>query len=381
MKLYDTNALMALINLPDEPFAIADVSLYELKKIKDERKYSDEAKYKARRALKLLYNNPDAYSTIENENWNLDCDITIIESAKNGKYDLVTNDLSCAVYARDVYGIDAEILTEEVNSYSGYLVNGSHEDLIENQYYIDLDDTEERGGIVLDTGVLRNGELISLKNYRPEFTSMVMGSIKPLDPTQLLAYDSIENNKITMLKGPAGTGKTLIAVAYAMQELQRGHISKIYFFTNALPAKDTYDIGALPGTKDEKLMDSSVGNMLGTKFGSKDLVYSMIDRETLEILPLNYIRGMSIPEGSLLIFDEAQNTSIPLMKLALQRVEEGCKVIIAGDIQTQVDKVNFEGTQNGMRRASEVLRGHSLYGEVELNTIHRSELAELAELM
>lgn len=67
------------------------------------------------------------------------------------------------------------------------------------------------------------------------------------------------------------------------------------------------------------------------------------------------------------------------MKLALQRIGEDSICIIDGDQKTQVDDVNFEGSNNGMRRLSKIFKGSSLYGEVELKKIHRSKLAELAE--
>lgn len=72
---------------------------------------------------------------------------------------------------------------------------------------------------------------------------------------------------------------------------------------------------------------------------------------------------------------------VSLMKLALQRIGEDSICIIDGDQKTQVDDVNFEGSNNGMRRLSKVFRGSALYGEVELRKIHRSKLAELAEKM
>jgi predicted ribonuclease YlaK len=76
---------------------------------------------------------------------------------------------------------------------------------------------------------------------------------------------------------------------------------------------------------------------------------------------------------------EAQNLDISLMKLALQRIGEDSICIIDGDQKTQVDDVNFEGSNNGMRRLSKIFKGSSLYGEIELKKIHRSKLAELAE--
>jgi predicted ribonuclease YlaK len=78
---------------------------------------------------------------------------------------------------------------------------------------------------------------------------------------------------------------------------------------------------------------------------------------------------------------ESQNTDIDLMKLVLQRTGDDCKVIIEGDYSTQVDSAYYAGVNNGMKRASEVFRGHNFYGEVTLPIIHRSKIAELAEKM
>lgn len=78
---------------------------------------------------------------------------------------------------------------------------------------------------------------------------------------------------------------------------------------------------------------------------------------------------------------EAQNMTIDLMKLALQRIGEDCICIIDGDDQCQVDDVQYANGNNGMKRASKVFRGSPIYGEVELQTIHRSEIGRMADLM
>lgn len=78
---------------------------------------------------------------------------------------------------------------------------------------------------------------------------------------------------------------------------------------------------------------------------------------------------------------EAQNLDIELLKLALQRVGEDSVVILDGDTKSQVDLIDYEGSRNGMRRASEVFRGTNIYGEIELKNIHRSRIAEIANLM
>jgi predicted ribonuclease YlaK len=78
---------------------------------------------------------------------------------------------------------------------------------------------------------------------------------------------------------------------------------------------------------------------------------------------------------------EAQNLSVNLMKLALQRIGEDSICIIDGDCKTQVDDIQYAGSNNGMRRVSKTFRGHGIYGEVELQNIHRSEIGRLAEMM
>lgn len=385
VKIYDTNALMVMSDVPSEPVTITDVSVYELENIKAKRFYDEETKYKARKAVNIIYNNKDKFEIIHasgDDRYNTPDERIIITCVERNAV-LVTNDKSMSLIA-DLYEVPYEMLKEEENKYTGYNVYdvGTEEEkilseLLNNQYYIICDDEDN----IHDIGVKRDDALVHLDGTKMQISTFQLGEIVPYDFSQVMAFDSVGHNQVTMLKGKAGTGKSLIALAYALKGIEKGTFNKIYFFTNAFEAKDTKDLGALPGSKDDKLLDTSVGNMLGSKFGSKDVVYNMIDDGTLEILPFNFIRGMSIPNGSILLIDEAQNTSISLMKLALQRVEDGCKVIINGDTETQVDRTSFNGSLNGMRRCSEVLRGWNNYGEVELSVIHRSELAELIDRM
>ena len=108
----------------------------------------------------------------------------------------------------------------------------------------------------------------------------------------------------------------------------------------------------------------------------------MIDSEKLVLLPLSDIRGYDTSGMNAGIYiSEAQNMDITLMKLALQRIGDDSICIIDGDDQTQVDDIAYAGANNGMRRLSKVFRDHDIYGEVELQQIHRSKIAELAQLM
>ena len=106
----------------------------------------------------------------------------------------------------------------------------------------------------------------------------------------------------------------------------------------------------------------------------------MIQEEKLVLLPLSDIRGFDTTGMRAGVYiSEAQNMSVSLMKLALQRIGEDSICVIDGDAKTQVDSIEFAGNNNGMRRASKVFRGNDIYGEVELQNIHRSKIAMLAE--
>lgn len=185
-----------------------------------------------------------------------------------------------------------------------------------------------------------------------------------------------------MIKGPAGSGKTFLSLAYLLNALERNKIDKIIVFCNTVATKNSAKLGFYPGTRDEKLLDSQIGNLLSSKLGDKMMVEKLIDENKLVLLPLSDIRGYDTTGMRAGIYiSEAQNMDIGLMKLSLQRIGEDSICIIDGDLKTQVDDINFSGLNNGMRRASEILRNNDIYGEVELKQIHRSKIAELAEQM
>jgi len=198
----------------------------------------------------------------------------------------------------------------------------------------------------------------------------------------MLAADSLANNKITMLKGFAGSGKTYLSLGFLLHKLEKGKIDKIIVFCNTVATKNSAKLGFYPGTRDEKLLDSQIGNLLSSKFGGKIEVERMIQEEKLVLLPLSDIRGYDTTGMKAGIYiSEAQNLDISLMKLTLQRIGEDSICIIDGDCKTQVDDIAFSGSNNGMRRASKVFRGADMYGEVELKNIHRSKIARIAENM
>lgn len=214
------------------------------------------------------------------------------------------------------------------------------------------------------------------------FESKMLGKIKPYDVYQHIAMDSLKNNKITMLRGAAGTGKSYLAMGYLFDLLEHNRIDKIIVFCNTVATAGSAKLGYYPGTRLEKLLDSQIGNFLSSKIGDRTEVEKLNAENKLLILPMSDIRGYDTTGMNAGIYiTEAQNLDIELMRLALQRIGEDSICILDGDSEAQVDLSIYAGDRNGMRRVSEVFRNEDIYGEVTLKQIHRSRIAELAQKM
>lgn len=183
----------------------------------------------------------------------------------------------------------------------------------------------------------------------------------------MLLCDALAHNQINMVRGPAGSGKTYLSLGFLFYQLEQNKIDKIIVFCNTVATKDSAKLGFYPGSRDDKLLDSQIGNLLASKLSSKLEVERLIQEEKLLLLPLSDIRGYDTTGMRAGVYiSEAQNMSISLMKLALQRIGKDSICIIDGDDKTQVDCIEFAGNNNGLRRASKVFRGSEIYGEIQL---------------
>lgn len=212
--------------------------------------------------------------------------------------------------------------------------------------------------------------------------SKMFGKIIPKnnDVYQQIALDSLANNQITMLRGPAGSGKSYLAFGYMFSLLEKGKIDKIIVFCNTVATRGSAKLGFYPGSRTEKLLDSQIGNLLESKIGDRMIVEKLISEGQLVLLPMSDIRGYDTTGMNAAIYiSEAQNLDIELMRLALQRIGEDSICIIDGDSETQVDMNLYSGHNNGMKRVSRVFRGANFYGEVTLKNIYRSKIAKLAQ--
>jgi predicted ribonuclease YlaK len=213
---------------------------------------------------------------------------------------------------------------------------------------------------------------IKIKNYVYE--------VVPRDIYQACAIKSLKEDEFTVITGPAGTGKTLLSLGYCLERMNKTG-AVIHIFVNPVKTRDTQDLGYYPGSKDEKLLSNFIGGILSNKIGDITEVERLISQGGLRIYPFSDIRGVEIKSGDIMYITEAQNLSIDLIKLAIQRCADGSKLIIEGDVEAQVDKKSFEGYNNGLQRVIDVFTGTDCcdFGYINLPIIYRSRMAKKAE--
>ena len=176
--------------------------------------------------------------------------------------------------------------------------------------------------------------------------------IKPKTLGQKRYVDAIKKNTVTLGIGPAGTGKTYLAVAAAVAAFREGQINRIILTRPAVEAGER--LGFLPGDLQSKVdpylrpLYDALFEMLGAETYQKYL-----ERGSIEVAPLAYMRGRTL-DDSFIILDEAQNTSREQMKMFLTRLGFGSKIVITGDI-TQIDLPR--DTVSGLKEAMRVLDG------------------------
>lgn len=408
-KFYDTCSLLLAGESAfqeDDVFLVSSITIRELERIKTASNKDENIKYAARQLVHLFERYPERYELVihrrdvEDLITSADLDITddtriladAIDYNIGSRVQFITNDLALKAIAR-LYFPEEQLssIKEEDDEYFGYrdIVMNDQEmaDFYSMLKYPDLKINEylnvrNLNGDIVDT-LCWNGTSFRALKYQ-SFNSHWLGQVRPMqgDIYQAMLADSLLNNKITMAKGPAGSGKTFLSLAFLLSQLDKNKISKIVVFCNTVATKNSAKLGFYPGSRDEKLLDSQIGNLLASKLGGKIAVEQMINDEQLILLPMSDIRGYDTTGMNAGIYiSEAQNLDVSLMKLALQRIGNDSVCIIDGDERAQVDLIDYEGSNNGMRRASKIFRGHDIYGEVTLKKVHRSKIAEIAEGM
>lgn len=202
---------------------------------------------------------------------------------------------------------------------------------------------------------VNNNSEIQDKNPSLKNSDIVLHSAKGLirakTPNQFEYYRAVQENDIVFAIGPAGTGKTYLAVAMAIASLRRNEVSKIVISRPAVEAGES--LGFLPGDLKEKIdpylkpLTDALSEML-----TPEKYYSMLDKEIIEVTPLAYMRGRTL-NYSFIILDEAQNATITQMKMFLTRLGVHSKAIVTGDI-TQIDLP--DNSKSGLINANQILQ-------------------------
>ncbi|WP_122035755.1 PhoH family protein [Aliivibrio sp. EL58] len=205
---------------------------------------------------------------------------------------------------------------------------------------------------VKESGILEQekSEVSTIPHGKEIFIKTKKGLIKPRTENQAQYVTNIVTHDITFGIGPAGTGKTYLAVAAAVDALERQEVRRILLTRPAVEAGEK--LGFLPGDLSQKVdpylrpLYDALFDMLGF-----ERVEKLIERSVIEVAPLAYMRGRTLNDA-FIILDESQNTTVEQMKMFLTRIGFNSRAVITGDI-TQIDLPR--GAKSGLRHATEVL--------------------------
>jgi len=232
----------------------------------------------------------------------------------------------------------------------------------------ELESIARRGHVIAPDSVKHAVSIVTVE--APQSVSEVLASdivsrrgktIRPKTLGQKTYVDAIDENTVVFGLGPAGSGKTYLAVAKAVQALQAKQVSRIILTRPAVEAGEK--LGFLPGTLNDKIdpylrpLYDALRDML-----DPEMIPKLMEAGVIEVAPLAYMRGRTLNDA-FVILDEAQNTTPAQMKMFLTRLGFGSRMVVTGDI-TQVDLPS--GQKSGLRLVRHILRG--------VEDIHFSEL-------
>jgi PhoH-like ATPase len=338
------------------------------------------------------------FDSSKNDHKILNAALSLQASEKNKKVVLVSKDVALRLKALSLNLYAEDYKTGKVhdvaNLYSGKrliekIPSETIDRIFENRAIplADLKCEDIRSNQFL---ILRNGKKSILSRYNPitQFVERIekrpVFGVKPRNAEQTFAIQAIldPDIKLVTIQGVAGTGKTLLALAGALE--QRKQFQQIYITRPIVPLSNK-DIGYLPGDIKSKLnpyMEPLWDNLkfIKTQFNQNDKHYkaieSMIETEKISITPLTYIRGRSI-SNVIFIVDEAQNLTPHEVKTIITRAGENTKIIFTGDVK-QIDTPYLDSQSNGLTNLIEKLKGNVLFAHITLEKGERSELANIA---
>lgn len=356
-------------------------------------------------AFKVLLNqNPagidaeETYGSGKNDHKIINATLAIKEEDPKRDVILVTKDINLRIKAKAL-GIHAEdyetgkVDDSDLQTSSTATIENIDSDVIKQLFLKGhIEENGVLGNLKVANGyyILKNGKSSSLTYYNPltdmlervekEYTS----GIKPKNAEQAFAVNALMNNniKLVALQGVAGTGKTLLALAAAIE--QQKQFQQIILARPLVPLSNK-EIGFLPGDANDKIgpyMEPLWDNLkfIKSQFGENEkkhkAIVEMQESGRILITPLAFIRGRSL-SNILFIVDEAQNLTPHEVKTVITRAGEGTKIVFTGDVH-QIDTPYLDENSNGLAYLIDRLKGQPLFSHVKLEKGERSELANLA---
>jgi PhoH-like ATPase len=299
---------------------------------------------------------------------------------------VVTKDLPLRLKA-SIVGLDADEYRNELaadTSWTGFVELVVESEVVDMLFADRLVDLAEARDLPCNTGVaLVAGSQSALgRVHDDKRVHLVRGDRAIFDvhgrsAEQRIAVDLLADPSvgIVSLGGPAGTGKSVLALAAGLESVleQRSHKRVTVF--RPIYAVGGQDLGFLPGTEAEKMNPwaAAVTDALEAIVG-QEVIDEVLSRNLLEVLPLTHIRGRSLTD-TFVIIDEAQNLERPVLLTALSRLGEGSRVVLTHDV-AQRDNLRV-GRHDGIASVIDAMRGHPLFGHVTLTRSERSAVAAL----
>ena len=315
---------------------------------------------------------------------------------------MVTKDVNLRMKAKALGLLAEDYTTDHVKDVGGLytgarLLENSPGEVIrrlyETPYEIGLDEIELPEDLLPNEYlILRNGSNSVLGVFDPALDRLrrvehrACCQIRPRNAEQTFALDALMNRDIPLvtLTGKAGTGKTLLALAAALES--KRHYRQIFIARPVVPLSNK-DIGYLPGDIKSKLDPymqplfdnlSVIQNQVSQKSanGARFQIKDLLEEEKIVITPLSYIRGRSIVKVFFIV-DEAQNLTPHEVKTIITRAGEGTKIVFTGDI-FQIDHPYLDSQSNGLSYLIEKMKGQNLFTHINLEKGERSELSDMA---
>ena len=401
---YDTSALLGGAPINDNSY-ISSIVLDELEHLKTNALKDESVKYKARSLVRTLMKKNDwkheifsqealekimnKYRFLERKNDSLlICEAILLR--KNYLVTFITQDACQYLIIKDRFPqIDVEYFEEEKykeNLWKGYISLEPTEEELDSIYcypeknILNLETNEY--GIIYNKGkigdILKwNGETYSTLNYKP-ITSDYFGKINPRNIQQKMYFDLLQNRDIPikLCRGNYGTGKTYLALAHAMHFIQFHKFDKLIFVRNNVEVAGSQRLGALPGTEVEKLMPYLMP--IADHLGDIGVLNQYINEGIIEPIHVGYLRGRSF-NNSIILVDEGENLTNNMVKLIVGRVGEGSELWLLGD-EAQADLDIFK-KNSGFASLINSLKGHKMFGTIELEKPERSAVAQMCDLI